>query len=355
MSLGIRQASLSNDRDEMIGTLNQNFGPGQEARFDWRHIGNPAGESWSWFLYDKSSLATVAMATVFPRNMRVKGKIVRGGQVGEFAVDPKYRSLGPAIKLQRSTLEPVDRGDIALCYDCPPHDEGMSTFVRLGMSANCEVYRYAIRFRSDEYLAKRVGSGTWTKPIVAAANLLIRVHARRGDARNIEVQKHTGSFNDEFNHLDEISCGSLRSSRTSDTLNWRYVADPVSGIGTLSDTAGKYQILVARRAGELRGFTVFLIQPDGAASLIDLFGIDSEEIRLAMLDAALDFCRSAGASSFFGLCSEQSELKPLFETLGLRRRERSSRVVAYTKPGGSLAAQINPAVRWSFGQVELML
>ena len=341
----------------MIDILNRNFGSGQETRFDWRHIRNPSGESWSWFLYDENSLATVGMATVFPRTMRVDGQIVRGGQVGEFAVDVKYRSLGPALRLQRSTLEPVDRGEIALCYDCPPHDEGMSTFVRLGMPANCEVHRYAIRFRSDEYIGTRLGKGAWTKPVIAAANLLLRLRTRKGGVRNVEIQRYSGRFGDEFSHLDKIvyAPGSIRLSRAAGVLNWRYTQDPICSTSSSNDMAGKYQILVARRGGELLGFAVFLVQPDGAASLIDLFGIDSEGVRLELLHASLDSCRSAGASSLFGLCSEQSELKPLFETLGFRRRERSARVVAYAKPGHGLTAQISSGVRWSFGQVEVML
>lgn len=357
MSLRIRTVSMSHDRAEMIAILNRNFGPSQEARFDWRHMKNPAGESWSWFLYDERNLRAVAVATVFPRMMRVDGKIVRGGQVGEFAVDAKYRSLGPAVKLQRITFEPVDRGEIAFCYDCPPNDDGMSTFVRLGMPANCEVYRYAIRFQSDEYFAKRLGKGTWTKPIVAGANLLLRARTRKRSARNIEVQKHAGRFGDEFSHLDEIACApaSIRSSRTAEMLNWRYVDDPIAGIGPPNYIGGEYQILVARRDGELLGFTAFFIQPNGAASLVDLFGVDSEEVKTELLDAALDSCRSAGASSLFALCSEQSELKPIVEALGFSKRERNARIVAYTKAGDRLTAQISSRARWSFGQVEVML
>lgn len=357
MSLGIRPASMTRERAEMIDILSRNFGPGQEARFDWRHTRNPAGESWSWFLYEKSSSATIAMATVFPRMMCVDGKKVRGGQVGEFAVDAKYRSLGPAVKLQRRTFEPVDRGEIAVCYDCPPHDEGMSTFVRLGMRASCEVYRYAIRFRSDEYFSERLGQGVWTKPVVAGTNLLLRLQTKKRRARNTEVQKHIGRFGGEFTHLDEIvsTPGSIRSSRTADVLNWRYVDDPISGTASADDLAQKYQVIVARRGGELLGFAVFLIHADYAASLVDLFGIDAKGVRGELLAATLDYCRSAGASSLFGLCSEQSELKPLFEELGFSRRERSARVVAYTKPGTAMSAQISSAGRWSFGQAEVML
>jgi len=356
MNLGIRPVSLIHDRAEMIDILNRSFGASQELLFDWRHLENPAGESWSWFLYDKANLAMVGMATVFPRIMRVGGKTLRGGQVGEFIVDVNYRSLGPAVKLQRTTFEPVDRGNIAFCYDCPPHDQGMSTFVRLGIRPSCNVYRYAIPFRSDEYFAKRIDQGFWTKAVVAAANMLLRASATKGAARNIEIQRHAGRFSDEFSDLDDAEHvpGTVRSSRNADVLNWRYVEDPVVSVNLPGRAAGTYQILVARRRGELAAFVAFLIQPEGAAMLVDLFGVDSE-VKLGLLEAALDASRTEGASSFFGICSEESELKPIFKALGFRRRERSAQVVVYTGAVDCPIAQIEPRVRWAFGQVEVML
>src|ERR1700751_933164 len=115
MSLAIRRVSLDDDREEMIDLLTRNFGPVQRERFAWCHSENPAGPCWSWFAYDPSAStrnAPVALVTVFPRYMRVGSKRVRGGQVGEFAVDLTHRSLGPAVQLQRTTFTPVDSGDL---------------------------------------------------------------------------------------------------------------------------------------------------------------------------------------------------------------------------------------------------
>src|SRR5271165_1912224 len=98
------------------------------------------------------------MASLFPRKMYVDGKPMVAGQVMHFVVDASHRSLGPAVLLQRATFDPVNSGALDFCYDCPPHDQGMSTFVRLGMRSNCEVIRYALLLRSDEYLAKRIGT-----------------------------------------------------------------------------------------------------------------------------------------------------------------------------------------------------
>jgi hypothetical protein len=357
MHLSVRQVSFADDRQEMLDVLTRNFGPVQEARFNWRHIENPAGECWSWFMYDKATNATVAMATVFPRHMRVNGKLLRGGQVGEFAVDPNYRSLGPAVMLQRTTFEPVNSGELAFCYDCPPHDQGMSTFVRLGMRPNCEVLRYALPLRSEEYFAKRLGTGVWTKPLVAAADLYLRMRTSKPCPPGLDIERYERPFDDEFTDLDELASnsGTIRSSRSARDLNWRYVADPLASLCPAGGPAGKYQVFVARRGGELKAFIVFFIQSDGIATLIDLFGLDLSESGLALLETAVAVCRREGASCFHGFCSADSEVRQLFAVLGLRPRERNSRVVAYTKPKNSNARPVDSDMRWAFGQVEVML
>jgi len=357
VALGIRRASLPQDRGEMIEVLNRNFGTSQERRFDWRHTLNPAGEAWSWFLYDTGTLSTVAMATVFPRHMRVNGEDIRGGQVGEFAVDANYRSLGPAVKLQRTTFQPVDSGAISFCYDCPPHDEGMSTFVRIGMRPNCEVHRYALLLRSEEYLGKRIGDGLWTKPAVAAANLMLRARPLRRVSVSAEITEHSGKFGEEFSQLDKtvLIDGTIRGSRDAKDLNWRYREDPMASVSMPQGTVGKYRVLVARRAGELQAFLIFFIQSDGIAILVDLFGRNLGERGLALMQASVDICRREHVSAFHAFSSETNELTPLLRQAGFSRRERNARVVAYSTREDTRFAQKIERCRWAFSQLEVML
>src|SRR5215475_12809392 len=113
MRFAVRQASLLDDREEMIALLERNFPTFEMGNhFRWRHEGNPAGEGWSWVIYDRESGKIGAMTSLFPRHMYLDGKSVICGQVGEFAVDSAYRSLGPAVMLQRATFEPVDSGKL---------------------------------------------------------------------------------------------------------------------------------------------------------------------------------------------------------------------------------------------------
>jgi hypothetical protein len=345
MNLAIRAASLIDDQPQLIEILQRNIPGRQEGHFEWRHQANPAGPGWSWVACDRND-AIVAMASVFPRNVWVDGKPMVCGQVGEFVVDAPYRSLGPALLLQRATFTPVDSGEVAFCYDCPPHDQGMSTFVRLGMSAVAEVTRYALPLKSDEFLAKKIGKAAWTKPIVTAVNLTLRIRRLRPNEHGLEIGEFNSAFGEEFTRLDERASSSsvIRASRSSRDLTWRYRENP----------AWKSRVLVARRAGELRGFLTFVTFGD-RASIVDIFGCPSSEVALPLLQAMIDLCSREDRMCIEGYCSEASELGTFFQRAGLRPRERAARIVAYSNPNGQTHPQLNSGLRWAFSQVEIML
>jgi len=346
MTLILRPASLSEDRQELIGLLERNLpGMPMRAHFPWRHEGNPAGPGWCWALCDRQSGIICAMTSVFPRRMFLDGRLISGGQVGEFAVDSAYRSLGPAVMLQRATFQLVDSGVLALCYDCPPHSRGMSTFVRLGMRPSCEVTRYALLLRSDEVLRTRIGKGVWTKPVIAAANLLLRIRRTPRRIAELEVCRLDGMFGEEFTRLDKAvsSSGTIRTSRAADLLNWAYRKR--SGV--------KFEVLVARRKGELLAFLAFIVYGDKRAAIFDVFGLELAETGPALLEATIEICRREGIICLQGYCSETSALKPLFEAAGFRPRERAARVVSYVNSGELAASILTSGSPWPVGQAEV--
>jgi hypothetical protein len=346
MNLAIRPASLAHDQQQLIDLLERNISGKQMGHFEWRHQANPAGPGWSWIIYEREKQTAVAMASVFPRNMLLAGKPLLCGQVGEFVVDAPYRSLGPAVLLQRATFEPVNAGKLAFCYDCPPHDKGMSTFMRLGMRANTEVGRYALPLRSEEFLEKRLGDGFWTKPVVSAVNSALRLRIPRRRAHGLEVTKFDQVFDEEFSHLDRrvSSSGVIRASRHAEDLNWRYRKNPNL----------KFRVLVARRAGELLGFLSYILFGQ-RASIVDVFGCELADVGIVLLEAFIAACRTENLICLEAYCSEGSELRPLFMKAGFRLRERAARVVAYAKPDDPVGKMLDSNLRWAFSQVEIML
>jgi hypothetical protein len=345
MSLRVLPASLEDDQREMIEILDRNIpGADQEAHFRWRHECNPAGPGWSWILRDGDGGSVVAMASLFPRKMYLAGKAMLCGRVGEFVIDATHRSLGPAVLLQRATFGPVNSGELALCYDCPPHERGMSTFLRLGMQPNCEIFRYAFPLRSDEFVTKKLGTGVWTKPVAAATNLFLgmRVRPQRPEP---EISFFEQVFDDEFSRLDAnlSDATMIRASRSADELNWSYRSHPV----------WKFRTLVARRAGELQAFLAYMVLST-RASVVDLFGRDLPEVGLTLLQALIEICHREKMAAVEGYCSEESDLAPLFKRAGFRRRERGARVVAYAKPDNG-AGQVISNARWALNQVDMIV
>jgi len=344
MNLAIRPASRS-EREELIAVLERNF-PDRpmRSRFKQQHEDNPAGAAWCWVICDRESGAICAMASLLPRPMYVDGKLVMCGQVAQFAVDNGYRSLGPAVLLQRATFGPVDSGELAFCYDCPPDDKGMSTFIRLGMRPSCEIIRYALPLRSDQILGKRFGNSPWTKPLIAGANLLLNMRRFNRRAPGLEIRGLEGRFGDEFTYLDKIvpSAGIVRSSRSAELLNWRY-CDRLDS---------KVDVLIACQGGELLAFLAFEISAERRAAILDLFGRNLDVAGLPLLGAAIEACRRQNVVCLEGYCSDASELKALLQAAGFRARERAARVVVYAKPGEP-AGMLSSKMTWPLGHAEL--
>ncbi len=343
MPITVRRVSLTEDRQEMLELLKRNLPDLSLIGFDWRYMLNPAGQARSWFVYEQNETKAVAMASVLPRRMYVDGREVLGGQVMHFVVDVAYRSLGPALLLQRATFNAVNSGELDLCYDCPPHDQGMSTFVRLGMRPSCELIRYALLLRSDEYFVRRIGNASWTRPVVAATNVLLRARRTKSPMRGLEIRLHEGRFDEEFSELDRrvSSVGVVRHRRSLEDLNYRYRENPES----------EHRVLVARRSGELLAFAVFVVE-SGIGCLVELFGREISQVGPVLLDAMIGFCRRENIQAVCGYCSEQSELKSPLATSGFRPREKTARVVVFAKPDSPAHRLLGNGVRWSFSRVE---
>jgi len=349
--IAIRLASLAEEQERLIEILDRNL-PGRANREiqKRRHV-NPLGPGWSWVIYSRSRDTIGGMASVLPRSFWVNSKKVLCGQVIEFAIEPPYRSLGPAVLLQKATFEPVNSGKVQFGYDCPPHDRGMSTFVRLGMRSVSDVWRYALLLRSDEYVEKRVGKSILTRPMVVTANVALR-HWRSGrSVPGIEISPHDKKFDDEFSALDRMTLTPdfVRAGQAADELNWRYLKDPWAK-NRLAGALGQYRVFVARRYGELLAFVIFMIQENGVAWIPNLFGLDLLDSGTALLEAVVDVCRREKVVRIDTLCSVQSNLSQALENVGFRRRERVYRVVPYGNAGQS-SGLLNP--RWPFTNFEV--
>jgi hypothetical protein len=345
MKISVRPVHHESDNQELLSILQANLPDlDHDRRFQWLYRANPDGPAWSWFAFQGTPDRVVGVTSVFPRAMWVGDELKMCGQVGDFAVSAGFRSLGPAILLQRATFAPVDQGELAFCYDCPPHQAGMSTFRRLGIQPNCRVDRYALPLRVDNQIRQRLGSASAIP--AAAGNVLLDLYrwpSLRRKPRGLEVSEHVGAFEEEFSQLDAaVRRGNvIRGRRSAAHLNWRYREDPLQ----------QYQVLTARREGELMAFVVFYSTTE-VVTIADLFGTDLHETASTLLAVIVERFRRSHQTveAFF---SEGSELIGHFLKMHFHLRSEAARVVAYAKAHGETSGFLQRSPKWNFGQAEI--
>jgi hypothetical protein len=342
MAIAVRPVNLESESEELLAILEANLPDLPHARrFRWLYRDNPDGPAWSWFAVDQARDSIVGVTSVFPRSMWVGGRVVRCGQVGDFAVSATHRSLGPALLLQRATFGPVDQRSISFCYDCPPHAAGMATFRRLRVAPNCAVTRYALPLRLDNRLKQLLG---FTPPLLTPLMNFLWCMARRPTRihQDLEIGEHTGLFDDEFTHLDDAAAANvIRGCRNAVHLNWRYRQDPLE----------EYHVLTARRKGELMAFLIFSIR-NQIVRIADVFGRDFVAAVPALLCALVRRYKSS-CQGIEAYVSDGSDALPAILQAHFHRRSLAAHVVAYAQPGSDISAFLSQRDRWAFHTVEL--
>src|SRR5690349_12414253 len=119
MKIIVQPVDLQRDRDVLITTLREYLTPtSNERRFDWLYRQNPHGDPKVWLARDSESGEVVGTSAAFRRQALFNGSAKKGWVLGDFCIAEKYRSLGPALQLQRATLAAIaELPESDFCYD----------------------------------------------------------------------------------------------------------------------------------------------------------------------------------------------------------------------------------------------
>ncbi len=325
MALTIRVADLGADRERIIETLRLHLTPlSDAARFDWLYLANPDGPASAWFAIDEARDETVGMASAFPRSVVLDGIDARCWVLGDFCIQEQYRTLGPAVQLNRVCLSAVDRGDVAFCYDFPSRGM-MAVYRRLGLHPFGEMTRFVkvLRWGPKLRAARPIpGMGAALGALGAIADLWPARPA--SPAPGVSLTLHEEACDESFDDLDRATRGRFRVTlrRSAAYLNWRYRSNPLN----------RYEILACRRGGELQGYAVFT-QTGTEAHLADLVARE-EGTGTLLLDDLTARLRARGTATLSAPVLASHPLIPLLQRSGFSPREASP-VILYRQSGSS--------------------
>lgn len=314
MRIVVRPADLSQDQDLLVKTLFQYLTPtSSHSRFDWLYRQNPHGPSLVWLALDNDNGEIVGLSAAFPRRIMVRKRERPGWVLGDFCIADKYRSLGPALQLQRATLEALQKIDReGLCYDFPSR-RLVATYQRLGIAPTAQMVRLAKPLSLNGKVQK-IAPARWL------GNMALRLFdVAAGRKRGLDISLHSGECGEEFEGLETTSSISdgVEIQRSPAYLNWRYLKHPLI----------QHQILTARQNGKLKGYLVFSL-PDEHAHIAEWRVSDDSRVLAALIGELVRMLRKAGTMTLNAyLLSEDPRLRYL-KRMGFWPRE-SNPVIVY--------------------------
>ncbi len=324
MAIAVRPADLRRDRELLIDFLFQHLTPLSDGRrFDWLYCDNPHGPARVWIAAEDGSGATVGAAAAFPRRLHVQGVEARGCVLGDFCIHPRYRSLGPALQLQRACLEAIDSGSLDVGYDFPGVSM-VAVYRRLRVELREQMVRLAKLLRADRKIAEKVRVRPLARGLSAIGNLALALRDRGLQPRNgATISAHEGPCGEEFSSLaQQVSAGyGICVERSAEYLNWRYRAHPQR----------RHEILTARRQSSLVAYLTFTLTEQDA-NIVDLFGLEDTEVLGGLIAHAEELLRELGVITVSAPILASHPRVALFEKLGFRARE-SAPVLLYAPAG----------------------
>lgn len=288
------------------------------GKFDWLYLDNPFGEARCWVLEDANG-ALVGVSAAFPREMVWGSRRLRAWVLGDFCVSRRFRSLGPAVRLQRAAFDAVDRGgDVDLWYDFPSKSM-QAVYRRIGDTRRGELVRMVYLIKADRAMARRVGNPALARGLSSVGNVLLgsRAALESRDA-DVTLRSRDADFDGSPPRGFQIEDG-VSLHRSSEYLNWRYRDDP-RGAPSILDAGGSGAgSIVYRGLGD-------------DFEIVDVFGVDTQVSLKELVFAVVDEARAHDAESVTVSISSEHSWAAVLRSLGFHSRD-SQPFVSYSRVG----------------------
>ena len=326
----IRQADIHADRDCLVESLREHLTAlSTERRFRWFYEENPDGYAQAWIAEDTESGRTIGSGAIIPRRVHVADTEQQVAVMADFWIHPNFRSLGPAVKLQRACIEAANTKAFAF-YDLP-QGQMPAVYRRLRILGEKQLLTLVKPLRADPYVRRITSVVGLVSVLSLGANLWLRfcdwLRRRRSDCA---VSRHIGEIGPEFSELarNARNDAEICVVRSAEYLNWRY----------LRHYHLSYEVYTARREGRLVAYAV-VYDTGTYADIIDLFGFfEPDIIRELVLEIATIF-RARGRAALSLPLHAPDRWVDVVQRLGFSERGRRPLVIQESDGAGSASEQ----------------
>ena len=318
----VRSADVHRERATLTAFLSTYLSPdADEARYEWLYCKNPEGKARVWVACEAGTGRIIGVSAAFPRRIHCGGRAVRGYVLGDFFIHPDFRSLGPALALQRRTLEELSREGAGFVFDFPSTSM-LAVYKRLQIEPRESSIRFAKLLRADRQIRKRIPNEAAGRTLAVAANAALRLRdANLSPSGAWTIAEETALCGEEFTHAFRQWAPRMGicADRSADYLNWRFLQHPQR----------RYQILTARKDGRLCGYLIYHWAGEDAM-VVDLLA-EENQISKALLVETIAVARRCSVNTLSAPFLPAHAGRTILEDCGFRPRE-SSPIVALALP-----------------------
>jgi Acetyltransferase (GNAT) domain len=318
----IRSAEVQGERARLTAFLSTYLSAdADDARYEWLYCKNPEGTARVWVACEAATGMIIGMAAAFPRRIEERGKEVRGYVLGDFCIHPDFRSLGPALALQRRSLEDLSKEGAGYVFDFPSASM-LAIYKRLRIAPQESAIRFAKPLRADRQIESRISNKAARRTLAVAANVALRLRDA-GLSRSVAwtITEETAPCGEEFTFATRRWAPrmGLCAGRSADYLNWRFLQHPQR----------RYHFLTARKDGRLCGYLIYHWAGEDA-TVVDLFA-EEDRVCKALLVDTIAIMRSKGINTLSAPFLGSNAGREILEDCGFQPRE-SSPVVLLALP-----------------------
>ena len=335
MSFSVLPVNLENDNGLLIEMMRRYLTPlSNERRYNWLYKENPEGPAKLWVLLSSDTNSIVGSAAIVPRRMYVGKQELRCALLVDLWTHPEYRTLGPALKLQRACLEEIRAGAYSLYYDFP-QSSMLAVHKRLGVDASHQLVRLTKPLNVERKFGRVAQLPVLGKLLTGGTNRLLALGDElRSQRSGCTISEQTDMFAEDITAFTRQHSSSYGAcvARTASYLNWRFQ----------SHFHNRFTILTAHQNNSFVGYIVFHYQGE-AARVVDLFSIEDRRVTADLVFSALKVLKSRGALSVDIPCLCCHSQTSFLRKIGFFARETHPVIVSA------------PRANFDFGTHELFL
>ncbi|MEE8106617.1 MAG: GNAT family N-acetyltransferase [Planctomycetota bacterium] len=337
----VREADPVADREAILKVLSSGLPEAASARrLDWLYLSNPDGRALVWLAEDAETGEPIGTSAGYPRSMVVDGQRVAALNLSDFAIDAKHRSLGPALKLLRASLEPMKDGRFVFSYDYPSAAM-LAIYKRMGGHPLAETRRWVRMVSVRGKVKKKLGTGVVGGIATAAGDAALRARDSMLKRQNLTLELCDGEFEDlgRF-HEEHAPAAHVFGLRSAAYLRWRYA----------QHTMWPHEALCVKSDGALIGFAFFRCSEEGCLTVTDLQAPAGRGARQALLGELCAMARARGLERVQAEFPDGTPSARMAADLGFVVREAGPGIVLFVDDMSPFASTLrNPENWWMMG------